>query len=196
MLPAGVCGAGVCIAGPNLLGVAPEAVSADLERGLVRKEVKMLKRSLIAIAVVAMLATVAGAGTIKTHEWPCQFVPVELMSIPVTLDVGFFVRVPDQNKTIKLNQTTGSATTFEGCVDFDIITNFELDLSCTITPNGTVSAESWSCFFAAGESHVGIGTTTGITVCARATNLDMTALPAQSANVTVATVKISVIPAS
>jgi len=155
----------------------------------------MLKRSLIAIVAVALVATMANAGTIKTHDWPCQFVPVEITSIPVLMDVGYYVRVVDQSKKIKMNQKTGEPTNFKGCVDLEIKTNFNLTLSCSITPKGNIAADAWSCYFdPASEANVDAPGNANVTVCAEATNAKIENLPAQSSNVEVATVKLSVIP--
>ena len=58
-----------------------------------RKEKKMFKKSLIAIAMLAM-AFPAFAGSVKIHDpWPTQYVPQEITTIDVTLDVGFFIHI-------------------------------------------------------------------------------------------------------
>jgi len=56
----------------------------------------MLKRSLVAVAVVALLAMTVQAGEIKTHTWPCDFKALEITSIPVVMDIGYYIKIKDQ----------------------------------------------------------------------------------------------------
>jgi hypothetical protein len=151
----------------------------------------MLKRSLIAVVAVAVLATVAQAGYIKTHDWPTTYVPQELTSIPVLVDVGYYVKVLDQTKKIKMYQKTGAPTNFEGSVTIKVRTNFDLTLICAISPKGTISADGWGCSLA--PENVNAGTTTDVVVTATATNLAVENVPANT-EAEVATVKISVVP--
>ncbi|MGE5295308.1 MAG: hypothetical protein ACM3VT_10820, partial [Solirubrobacterales bacterium] len=58
----------------------------------------MKKKELFAVAVVALMAVVAQAGEIKFHEWPCAPVPQEITTIPVVMDIGFWIRIKDQDK--------------------------------------------------------------------------------------------------
>jgi len=151
----------------------------------------MLKRSLIAVVAVAVLATVAQAGYIKTHDWPTTYVPQELTSIPVIVDVGYYVKVMDQTKTIKMHQLTGAPTNFSGNTTIKVRTNFNLTLSCAINPKGNVTASSWGCSLS--PENVDAGTTTDVVVTATANGLAVENVPANT-EVEVATVKISVVP--
>jgi len=151
----------------------------------------MLKRSLIAVVAVAVLATVAQAGYIKTHDWPTTYVPQELTSIPVLVDVGYYVKVLDQTKKIKMHQKTGAPTDFEGSVTIKVRTNFDLTLIAAISPKGTISASSWGCSLA--PENVNAGTTTDVVVTATANGLAVENVPANT-EAEVATVKISVVP--
>jgi hypothetical protein len=107
----------------------------------------MLKKSLIAIAVLA-IAMPALAGTIKVHDpWPTTLVPQQVAVIDVVLDVGYYVHIKDQ-KPIKVVQC-GNMETYCGCKKTDAKANFEAQLipsigsasaaggnwSATITPN-------------------------------------------------------------
>ena len=65
----------------------------------------MLKKSLFAVALVALLAATVPAGEIKIHDWPTTFVPQELTDIPVVMDVGYWVFIDKQGDLkIKLQQ--------------------------------------------------------------------------------------------
>jgi hypothetical protein len=100
----------------------------------------MLKRSLIAVAVVAMLVSCVSAGEIKAHRWPTQFVEIEITSIPVTVEVGYYVVIRDQNKLgIKLKQDSQNFNNFAGCLNksgvtkMKVETNFELKLKASVS---------------------------------------------------------------
>lgn len=101
----------------------------------------MLKKSLFAVAVVALLAAAVPAGEIKLDNWPVTYVPQVITKIPVLLDVGFWVYIPDQDKLkIKLAQVSQSGSTkhrYEGATNVQIRSNFDLKLSTTIAKVGT-----------------------------------------------------------
>jgi uncharacterized GH25 family protein len=82
-----------------------------------------MKKALVAMAVVALLAVSVQAGEIKLHNWPCTFVSVEITSIPVVMDVGYWVKIKDQDKLkIKLVQDETDIHKFKGCVDMVVET--------------------------------------------------------------------------
>jgi len=152
----------------------------------------MLKRSIIAILAVAVLATVAQAGYIKTHSWPTRYVEQELMSIPVKIDVGYYVRVADQNKVIKMSQVTSAPWNFTGNCTINVKANFNLTLSAVCTSKGVATADSWGA--SVNPANVDSGIATDVVVTATATNLKVENIPAGTSNLEVATVKISVVP--
>jgi len=152
----------------------------------------MLKRSLLAVAVVALLAVGVQAGEIKTHEWPCTFVALEITSIPVVMDIGYYVRIKDQDKLrIKLVQDETDIHKFKGCVDMVVESNFNLVLSASINKTGAI----------AGDYSVSLDPTTAnkgsttVKVCAELKNANLTGQDAGTKDVQVATVKIKVKPA-
>ena len=151
----------------------------------------MLKRSLIAVVAVAVLATVAQAGYIKTHDWPTTYVPQELTTIPVWVDVGYYVEVLDQSKNkIKLVQKTGAPRDFVGSCTIKVKTNFDLTLTAGITSKGVVTGNFG---VSLAPSDLTAGTQTNVVVTATASNLNIETVPANT-ELEVATVKISVVP--
>jgi hypothetical protein len=149
----------------------------------------MLKRSLIAVAAVAVLASIAPAGEIKIHNWPCAFIPQEIAEIPVVMDIGYWVRIKDQDKLkIKLNQI--SVHEYEGCTDMKVECNFDITLSCSISPTGAVGGK-YSCSLNGADVNAPGGT---VQVCAKLKDANLGDQPGGSKNVKVATVKISVVP--
>jgi len=155
----------------------------------------MLKRSLVAVAVVALLAMGVQAGEIKTHVWPCDFKAMEISSIPVYMDIGYYIRIKDQDKLkIKLVQDTQTNTKFSGCTTMSVESNFKAQLSCSITKTGAIDG-TYGCSITGGGA-INAGSNS-VEVCATLEKavLGVSGVLANSKDVQVATVKISVKPA-
>jgi hypothetical protein len=144
------------------------------------------------VAVVALLAVGVQAGEIKTHDWPCQFVALEITSIPVVMDIGYYVRIKDQDKLrIKLVQDEQNIHKFKGCTDMVVESNFALVLSASISKTGAIAGD-YSVSLDPSTLASGGGT---VKVCATLENAVLTGQPAGTKDVQVATVKIKVKPA-
>jgi hypothetical protein len=151
-----------------------------------------MKKVLFAVAVVALLAVTAPAGEIKIHEWPCQLIPQEVCSIPVVMDVGYWIKVKDQDKLrIKLNQK--SIHEYEGCCDIVIETNTNITVSASISKTGAVPGDYSVKVNGGGSAPVDAPGGT-VTICAYLVNADLSQTPGGSKDVHVATVKIKVVP--
>lgn len=152
----------------------------------------MLKKSLFVAAAVAMLAVSAQAGEIKVHSWPTAWVKQELATIPVVMDVGYWVAVKDQWKN-KITLTQVDTNKFSGCTNIKVEANFAVTLTCSISKTGPVDG-NFSCDFGPGVNSVDIdpGATT-VQVCAYLSNADLKNSNPEE-NVEVAQVKIWVIP--
>lgn len=113
----------------------------------------MIKRTLIAIAVVALLATSAHAALTEyyfpfgdhhavkvdgseTVRWPFEYKELTVCSIPIKLRVGMYVQVKDcKKKKVILQQRDckdqvigkgdGDYPCYYGCVKFDVRANFD-----------------------------------------------------------------------
>jgi hypothetical protein len=152
----------------------------------------MMKGCLTTAAVVAILAVGVQAGEIKTHEWPCQFISLEITSIPVVMDIGYYVRIKDQDQLrIKLVQDETDIHKFKGCTDMIVESNFNCILSSSIAKTGAIDGSYSSSL---DPTNCPAGSTT-VKVCATLTNANLTGQPAGTTNVQVATVKIKVKPA-
>ena len=148
----------------------------------------MLKKSLLVVAAVAMLAGSAQAGAIKFHDWPCTFTPQEVVTIPVVMDIGYWIKVKNQDAKIKLNQV--NINLYEGCTDIEILTNVDIALSCSVKPNGAVPGD-WSCSVSPSEVDASGGT---VSLCAKVEKPDLSGTPGGKNNVQVATVSLKVVP--
>ncbi len=152
----------------------------------------MLKRSVVAVAAAGLLAASVQAGEIKTHTWPVQFIFLEITTIPVVMDVGYFIRIKDQDKLrIKLVQDESDIHKFKGCVDMVVESNFDLVLSAGITKTGAIEGD-YSVSLEPSTAHAG---SSSVRVCATLTNANLTGQLAGARDVQVATVKIKVKPA-
>jgi len=151
-----------------------------------------MKGCLTTAAVIALLAVGVQAGEIKTHEWPCQFISLEITSIPVVMDVGYYVRIKNQDwLKIKLVQDEQDIHKFKGCVDMTVESNFNLTLSASISKTGAIDG-SYSVSLDPTSANKG---STTVKVCATLTNANLTGQEAGTKDVQVATVKIKVKPA-
>jgi hypothetical protein len=137
---------------------------------------------------ITLLTGPAPAGEIKLHVWPTGFIPQEVTTIPVVMDVGFWMEIVNQNTKIKLQQI--NIHTYEGCADIQVRTNFNLTLSCSITPTGAIQGQ-YSASIDGADIDAPGGTAT---VCARLTNANLAGKPGGTKNVQVATVTIKVVP--
>jgi hypothetical protein len=152
-----------------------------------------MKKALFAVVVVALLAAMAPAGEVKSHEWPCEFVPVELMQIPVLMDIGYWIRVKDQGDYhIHLSQE--SIHVYSGCVKVPVETNTKIELSVSITATGKVGGN-----YSAEVTENAIMDPPGATakICAKLTDADLYsggAVKGGQKDVKVATVILKVRP--
>jgi hypothetical protein len=154
-----------------------------------------MKKGLLIVAAVLMLAGAAQAGEIKLHVWPCAYIAQDLMTIPVTMDVGYWIRVKSQTKyVIKMSQI--DIHTYEGCTTIPVEANFNATLSCSIakvtTTGDVTSAGGWfTCSVTPANITPG---TTNVSVCAKLYNANLAAIVGGTKDVQVATVTIKVVP--
>ena len=148
----------------------------------------MSRRTVCIGLMIALLAAAAPAGEIKTYDWPCGYLPQEMATIPVVMDVGFWVQILNQDAVIKLHQV--KIRTYEGCVDLIVRCNFDLTMSCSIVPTGAIGGH-YSC--SVQNADIDAPGSTAV-LCARLTNADLRGRPGGSRNVHVATVTVKVVP--
>ena len=152
----------------------------------------MLKKSLFVAVAVAMLAVSAQAGEIKVHSWPTTFVAQELATIPVVMDVGYWVSVSNQSRNrITLEQI--DTRNFSGCSTIRVENNFAITLTCSISRTGDV-AGNYQCNFGPGVDSLDLDAgRNDIQVCAYLYGADMK-YSNPDENVSVAEVKLWVKP--
>jgi len=156
---------------------------------------KMLKKSLIAIALLACVMP-AFAGEKKIHDpWPCAPIPQEVCKIDVVMDVGYWIHFVKQDaikvKQDSLNNTADPYHTYYGCTTAEVVeTNFAADLTVSAAAVAGGSG-SWSATIS--PSSVGVGSTP-VTVCVTGKNVSLLGLTGGAKNVKVAVVTVMVVP--
>lgn len=148
----------------------------------------MSRTKCIIMASIVLLAGGVQAGEIKVHQWPAQFVPLEISTFPVVLDVGFWVEIINQDEVIKLQQI--EVHKYQGCIDLQVMTNFALALSCSIMPTGAVGG-NYSCFIENSEITPPFGIAR---LCATLNNANIITVPGGTTNIHVANVTVRVVP--
>jgi len=134
--------------------LAPQANNGIKGAIRIEREMKMVKKILLTIAVVAFLASSVQAvdpGKYKRKYdgmWPYEYIYVEVCTIPILMDVGYFVQLEKcGDYKIKLKQVPcgdiGKSATkdfpcYEDCENIKIRANFEAKLGGTVT-----SSVSW-----------------------------------------------------
>jgi len=152
------------------------------------KGVKMLRHGGVVLCAVALLTGAASGGELRYRFWPANYVPQELVEIPVVMDVGYWVHIVNQDDIIKLQQM--SIRRYEGCLNLDVRCNFSLRLSCSVAPTGAIGGQ-YSCSLQGAD----IDPPRGIaTVCAQLDNPELDGQPGGSMDVHVATVTLRVVP--
>jgi hypothetical protein len=151
-----------------------------------------MKKALFVVAAVALLAASVQAGEFKTHSWPCTLTPIEITTIPVVMDIGYWVSISSQS-SLKITLAQISIHEYQGCTDMTVKCNTKIAVSATIASNGTVPG-TYSTWIASGSPVSMPGGT--VNVCAKLTGADLSKVAGGSTGVPVATVTIWVVPTS
>ena len=155
-----------------------------------------MKKALFAVAVVALLAVAAQAGEIKYHEWPSAPIPQEITTIPVVMDVGYWVRIKDQDK-LKIKLKQDAIHDYSGCTTANVETNTSLTFSVSISKVkvNNVDVVGGDSSYSASVSPANIDAPGGsLTVCAKIAKADLSKVPGGSKDVHVANVTVKVVP--
>jgi hypothetical protein len=154
---------------------------------------KMIKRTLIAIAVVALLATSVHAaiteyyfpGTIKVDgsdkpelRWPYEicYKPLPVCNIPIVMKVGMYVQVKDCHKKkitlvqvpcADINKKASEYPCYLGCVSFDVRSNFDVKMGAVLKKEGEV-INKWSAYYDGDDVVPGDGDWHPVKLCVQA----------------------------
>ena len=171
----------------------------------------MLNRSLIAITVLAITLPVT-AGDFKTHNWETTYISQEMgLAINVILDVGYYIHITNQND-IEVSQFDGLLpdespyTTYWGCNQTDIVSNFPVDIQGKASP-ASAAGGIWSVYFVnpaymdpqvqydhrVSSLSLPKGTSNTL-ICVLGVDVDISKLEGGTQDVVVATVDFEVVP--
>jgi hypothetical protein len=151
-----------------------------------------MKKALFVVAAVALLTVSVQAGEIKIHQWPCSSTPLDLTTIPVLMDVGYYVGVVDQAK-VKIKMAQESIHIYSGCTNMVVKSNVAIALSVSIVSTSPIAPNDKLSTWIDGSANLPMGTNT-VKVCAKLTDADLSAVPGGTSDVQVATVTVKVVP--
>ncbi|UCG58452.1 MAG: hypothetical protein JSU70_02885 [Phycisphaerales bacterium] len=105
----------------------------------------MLKKSLVAVALVAILGASVQAGHVKMYKWPGHWIwdCVDLAEIPVYMKIGMYIEILDQD-SLRIIMQQDAWRQYSGCVTIRIKCNFDAVLSCRFESNGAIPGD-YSC---------------------------------------------------
>ncbi len=110
----------------------------------------MVKKSIIAIAVVALLVTTVHAGSPsikKDGDWPWTYKAINLCTMDVYMEVGHFVQLEECHKReIVLKQETcsdmnlggGDFPCYRGCEEISVRANFPAIFGASLSKEGGI----------------------------------------------------------
>jgi len=112
----------------------------------------MLKKSIIGLLLLA-IAMPAFAGDdvekkIEVGSWPVVYkMEAVCDTVKVVMNLGYYVKI-EKCKKLKIVLDQKSVAEYQGCTDFKIKSNFDLELGATVAPTETglkiASAGNWS----------------------------------------------------
>jgi hypothetical protein len=180
---------------------------------------KMVKKSLIAIAV-ALLVTTANAGIVVTnhnvgdhaavkveghetlnYDWPISwsYESVNICTIPVKMEIGMYIKIIDCNKKeIWLRQVPcsdvgagdGDYPCYAGSVTVQAIANFEAKLGLSTSKDGSI-LDNLNCGITSGDVVPGDGNTHDVVISCKSTKAKLWAhSPGDKVNVGSVTITV------
>ena len=165
-----------------------------------RKEMKMLKKSLIAIAVLA-IALPAVAGDTKVHKpWPTKTIYSwqPITTIDVIMDVGYYIHIVNQDD-IEVSQTSIDGSdpffTYLGCSDSEVVSNFHATITGDVVGTSAAGGEWSATFNGVDELEIVPGSQT-VTICVLGKKVQIQNLEGLGGedNVKVAELTVKVVP--
>ena len=156
----------------------------------------MVKRTLIAIALVAFLASTAPAaievyywgaidkdtgvkvdGNEKVY-WPYEYKALDVCSMPVKMEIGMFVEVQDcTDKKIILKQVDcgdigkggGDFPCYLDCESFSVRANFDVKMGARLEKDSSQPViDKWEAYYDGGDVVPGDGSNHEVKVCVKA----------------------------
>jgi hypothetical protein len=155
---------------------------------------KMVKKTLIALALVALLATSVQAALDENYfeagdhaavkvdgsenvRWPYEYKSLPICSIPIKMHVGMYVQVHECGKKKIVLQQVDCSTIGQGgdkypcykqCIDLTVRSNFEVKLSTSLNKNDSGIIKDWKAYFDNTSVVAGDGADHSVKLCVEA----------------------------
>lgn len=162
----------------------------------------MLKKTLIAVAILAIVMPAFAADTKKFHEWQGHTVTTydwaTVSQINVCMDIGYWIEIDYDGKCIEVQQNgdLGPAFyTYSGCLeDVSVKTNFDATLKGTVAATSAAGGD-WTATLDGNATWSSGGKGTyAVDICVVGLDVEIDKLDQSSDKVNVAVVTISVLP--
>ena len=155
----------------------------------------MVKKTLIAIALVAFLASTAPA-EIEVHyfgpygndkgvkvdgketiRWPYEYKAVDICSMPIKMEIGMYVEVQDCTKKKivlvqvdcgDIGQKASEFPCYLDCESFAVTANFDVQLGTRLEKDDSGVINKWSAYFDGDDIVPGDGSNHTVKVCVKA----------------------------
>ena len=150
----------------------------------------MLKKCFAAVAILAF-ACPTFAGTLKVHEWMCQYVPEAVCTVDVLIDVGYYICIENQDAVTLIQQDC--STNYCNTYVSEVNSNFDAQMSVSIEACGDVTVQNLTATIVSG-CHVRAGITEILEVFICANNVSIENMQASTKGQKIATMTISVVP--
>lgn len=154
----------------------------------------MIKRTLIAIAVVALLATSVQAelsehyfeagdhAAIKVDgnesvQWPYSYKALNICTIPIVMEVGMYVQIFECGKKKIVLEQVDCASIGQGgdkypcykkCIDLTVRSNFDVKMGANLTKNDSQIIKDWKAYYDNTDVVVGDGGDHVVKLCVEA----------------------------
>jgi len=130
----------------------------------------------------------------ESWNWPASYNWVDVCTIPVRMDVGFWVKV-NGCQTLKLDLKQRDIHSYVGSVTVGIVTNTNIKLQAYWTKTATQSFGSYGNSVGVSPNTLNASTSTqNVVISLTLTNMDLSALPGGSNCFQVGTVTLQVVP--
>jgi hypothetical protein len=169
-----------------------------------RKEKKMLKKTLIAVAILGFVVPAFAADTYVTKKYH-EFVPKTtyewqtVSTVNVCMDVGYWIQIDFRGKCIEVVQDSSLGgkpfESYSGCLeDVAVTTNFNATLKADAAAQGSAGGK-WSAKLDGASTYVTGGSGTfKIDICVAGTEVKIAKLDVSKDKQTVAIVTVKVLP--
>jgi hypothetical protein len=163
--------------------ISSKVIVGFIKSDNLREGIKMVKKSLIAIALMSFLATTVMAGDKAQNPWKFDdnwphiiiYDELEICQIPIYMDVGHFVQLKDcgdrkivllQVPCADIGKDAAEFPCYHDCEDIEVRANFDVKLGVKLYKIGDViDDDKWTAYYQGGDVITGDGNYHTATLC-------------------------------